>query len=123
MKKTFTKAEIMFYRGCYTPNQVLALSFIENKKITLDDVLNSEITLSDKIHFMQFNCGCLAYDEFKQMIFEIFEWLVCLDYIIKPKGKHRFGLHDYLKENRLKKEDCNYIMDKLKTYANKFPNE
>lgn len=123
MKKIFTPNEIIFNRGCYTREQVEALSFIKKEKITLDDVLNSEITLSDKIHFMQFNCGCSAYDEFRQMIVEIFEWLVCLDYIIKPKGKHRFGLHDYLKENHLKKEDCNYIMDKLKTYANKFLNE
>jgi len=40
MKKTFTKDYILKEKGCYTTEEVLALSFIDNKKITLKNLFD-----------------------------------------------------------------------------------
>ena len=56
MKTTFTKTYIRKNKGCYTLKQVNSLSFINNDEITINDVLKSEISLSDKIWFCKHNC-------------------------------------------------------------------
>lgn len=49
MKLTFTKTYLKKNKGCYTLKQVNNLSFINNKVITIEDILKSEINISDKL--------------------------------------------------------------------------
>lgn len=53
----FTKTFIRKNKGCYTLKQVNQLSFINNKVITLDDIINSEISIQDKFWFLYNNCN------------------------------------------------------------------
>ena len=57
MKKELTKAYISSERGCYSKEQVEALSFIKKKEEpTIIDVVESEIPLKDKFWFVINKC-------------------------------------------------------------------
>lgn len=62
MKKIFTRNFITNHRGCYSIEQVKKLSFINNKQITIEDILASEISLNDKYWFVMNSCN-LNYDK------------------------------------------------------------
>jgi len=62
MKKEFTKEFILSERGCYSREQVNALSFINNEIITLKDMLTSELPLKDKFWWLCKKCE-LTKDE------------------------------------------------------------
>jgi hypothetical protein len=62
MKKEFTKEFILSERGCYSRDQVNALSFINNETITLKDMLTSELPLKDKFWWLCKKCE-LTKDE------------------------------------------------------------
>lgn len=66
MKKTFNKTYIRSNKGCYKLKQVNNLSFINNKIITIEDILNSEIPLKDKLYFLF--CSCELDLKDKQLI-------------------------------------------------------
>lgn len=55
IKLTFTKTFIYKNKGCYTKEKVDKLSFINNKIIIIEDILNSEIPYKDKIYFLWIN--------------------------------------------------------------------
>ena len=55
MKLVYTKEEIIERKGCYTLKRVNNLSFINNKVISLEDILNSEIPTKDKLYFYFMN--------------------------------------------------------------------
>lgn len=52
MKKTFDSNYIKKHRGCYQMEEVDILSFIGQDKISIMDILNSEITLKNKGWFV-----------------------------------------------------------------------
>ena len=56
MKKSFTPKEIMKGKGCYSTSEVNALSFIDQPEITIQTILDSEISISDKFWFVFANC-------------------------------------------------------------------
>ena len=62
MKKEFTKKYILSNRGCYSREQVLALSFINKNAITLKDFLTSELPIKDKFWWLCKKCE-LTKDE------------------------------------------------------------
>ena len=63
MKNTFTKAYLRKNKGCYTLKQINELSFINNKVITLEDIINSEISFEDKLWWLNHNCDFWYYDK------------------------------------------------------------
>ncbi len=62
MKTTFKPEYIREHKGCYTSEQVDALSFIKKPIITLEDIINSEIPFKDKIWFLWTQCD-FGYDQ------------------------------------------------------------
>ena len=66
MKKQFTKQSILDNRGCYSPEQVEKLSFINKDNISIHDIINSEIKLNDKFWFLR-NKTNLTLDNKKQL--------------------------------------------------------
>ena len=66
MKKQFTKQSILDDRGCYSPEQVEKLSFINKDNISIHDIINSEIKLNDKFWFVK-NKTNLTLDNKKQL--------------------------------------------------------
>ena len=69
MKKQFTKQSILgfkYNRGCYSPEQVEKLSFINKDNISIHDIINSEIKLNDKFWFVK-NKTNLTLDNKKQL--------------------------------------------------------
>ena len=58
MKTQFTPVEIMSGRGCYSKERVNYLSFIQNKQpiISIQTILESEISIKDKQWFVFNNC-------------------------------------------------------------------
>jgi len=56
MKKIFTKEDVINSKGCYSKEQVLNLSFINNEIILISDILNSEISIKDKRWFLYNSC-------------------------------------------------------------------
>ena len=66
MKKQFTKQSILDNRGCYSPEQVEKLSFINKDNISIHDIINSEIKLNDKFWFVR-NKTNLTLDNKKQL--------------------------------------------------------
>ena len=62
MKTDFTKEFILSQRGCYSREQVIALSFIDKETITLKDMLTSELPIKDKFWWLCKKCA-LTKDE------------------------------------------------------------
>src|ERR1039457_2500108 len=56
MKHTFTPQDIYNSKGCYSTSQVDKLSFISQSDITIQTIINSEISISDKFWFVFVNC-------------------------------------------------------------------
>jgi len=61
----FTKHFIRKNKGYYTLKQVNQLSFINNKEITLKDIINSEIDIKDKYWFIYNNCNFNVDERYK----------------------------------------------------------
>ena len=74
MKKEWTKQEIIANKGCYSIEEVEALSFINKDNITLLDILNSEISIKDKRWFL-FNRCELTLDNKKELALKM-AWCV-----------------------------------------------
>lgn len=52
MKRIFTKKFMTDNKGCYSQEELEACSFMKNKTITLESILNSEISTADKYWFV-----------------------------------------------------------------------
>ena len=52
MKKVFTREFMLANCGCYSEEQLLECSFMNNEKITLKSILDSEIPIKDKYWFV-----------------------------------------------------------------------
>jgi hypothetical protein len=63
MKTEFTKTHIRKNKGCYKLKEVNSLSFINNEKITIIDIIKSEIKLSDKLWFVKWNCNLTSLEK------------------------------------------------------------
>ena len=74
MKILFTKNEILVGKGCYSKEQVLALSFIEEKSISIETILKSEISIKDKRWFVYNNCDLTLQE--KQKLSLLLAWAV-----------------------------------------------
>ena len=74
MKKLFTKEDILSNKGCYSKEQVLNLSFINNSEISLVDIMNSEIPIKDKRWFL-YNKSDLTLDQKKLLSLKL-SWIV-----------------------------------------------
>jgi hypothetical protein len=56
MKTQFTQDYLVQNKGCYSLEQVMALSFMQKPEFTLQDIVNSEIPLKDKFWFVTKKC-------------------------------------------------------------------
>jgi len=56
MIKEFTKEFLIWKMERYSTDQVLKLSFIDNEKITIADIINSELPLADALWFIFNQC-------------------------------------------------------------------
>lgn len=79
MKKNLTRAYVSSNRGCYSKEQVDALSFMKKEKFTLTTVVKSEIPLKDKFWFV-INKGELTTRQYQdlaigcaEVVLEIYE--------------------------------------------------
>jgi hypothetical protein len=52
MKKLFTKAEMLKLKGCYSETELNKCSFMQLEEITIESILDSEISLKDKSWFI-----------------------------------------------------------------------
>jgi hypothetical protein len=57
MKTKFTPSDISESLVCYTPDKLVALSFINQEEISLMDIINSEIPEADKWWFLLYACN------------------------------------------------------------------
>jgi hypothetical protein len=56
MKTTFTQEYILKNSGCYEKEEAQALSFMKKKRISIKDILRSEIPTKDKTWFVFMKC-------------------------------------------------------------------
>ena len=87
MKKIFKKEEILSNKGCYSREQVLNLSFINNREITLIDIMKSEISIQDKRWFL-YNKGELSTNQKKVLALKL-AWGVLPIYEDQYPGDNR----------------------------------
>ena len=87
MKKIFKKEEILSNKGCYSREQVLNLSFINNREITLIDIMKSEISIQDKRWFL-YNKGELSTNQKKVLALKL-AWAVLPIYEDQYPGDNR----------------------------------
>ena len=87
MKKIFKKEEILSNKGCYSREQVLNLSFINNREITLIDIMKSEISIQDKRWFL-YNKGELSTKQKKDLALKL-AWAVLPIYEDQYPGDNR----------------------------------
>ena len=87
MKKIFKKEEILSNKGCYSREQVLNLSFINNREITLIDIMKSEISIQDKMWFL-YNKGELSTNQKKVLALKL-AWAVLPIYEDQYPGDNR----------------------------------
>jgi len=66
MKKEFNKQYIVDNKGCYKSEQVMNLSFIKKEIISINDIIESEISLKDKYWWVIRKCDLTLTQ--KQMI-------------------------------------------------------
>ena len=52
MKKEFTKEYMLENKGCYSEEQINATSFMKLESITIESIIESEISLKDKFWFV-----------------------------------------------------------------------
>jgi hypothetical protein len=57
MKTKFTPSDISESLVCYTPDKLMALSFINQEEISLMDIINSEMPEADKWWFLLYACN------------------------------------------------------------------
>src|SRR6478736_896002 len=62
MKTVFTKAEMRLKKGCYSTEKLMSLSFMDSGEVTIESILDSEISLKDKSWFIRNSCE-LSLDE------------------------------------------------------------
>ena len=87
MKKIFKKEEILSNKGCYSREQVLNLSFINNREITLINIMKSEISIQDKRWFL-YNKGELSTNQKKVLALKL-AWAVLPIYEDQYPGDNR----------------------------------
>ena len=87
MKKIFKKEEILSNKGCYSREQVLNLSFINNREITLINIMESEISIQDKRWFL-YNKGELSANQKKVLALKL-AWAVLPIYEDQYPGDNR----------------------------------
>ena len=87
MKKIFKKEEILSNKGCYSREQVLNLSFINNREITLINIMESEISIQDKRWFL-YNKGELSTNQKKVLALKL-AWAVLPIYEDQYPGDNR----------------------------------
>jgi hypothetical protein len=56
MKTVFTKSEMILKKGCYSTEKLMSLSFMNSDEITIESILDSEISLKDKSWFIRNSC-------------------------------------------------------------------
>ena len=117
MKTMFNKTFIRKNKGCYTLKQVNQLSFINNKEITLKDIIKSEIPNKDKIWFIWNNCNfdynkrleCYNQNEKIKNIFTSGRGFasVCYDFVI---FSGTVGFYPKLQQNTILNEVYKFII-------------
>lgn len=68
MKKEFTHLYMNRYKGCYSEQKLYQCSFMKNKIITIDQIMDSEIETFDKAWFFIIGCE-LTDDQIKEFNF------------------------------------------------------
>jgi len=68
MKSKYTKKYMLDNKGCYSTEQIGMLSFINKESISINDILDSEISLKDKCRWVVNNCE-LTDDKKRELAF------------------------------------------------------
>jgi hypothetical protein len=86
MKKVFSKLEGLENRGCYSIRKALSLSFMQKDSFTIEELVNSEIPLTDKYWFVLKKCS-LTVKQKKQIAVDIAEIVLPLYEAQYPSDK------------------------------------
>ena len=106
MKKQFTTEELINSKGCYSLNELKKCSFYkENSIIDVKDIINSEITIKDKMWFLYQKCE--LSNKIKIEYAAKFAWAVLPIYKDKYPNANRvenclIAINDF-KENKISK--------------------
>lgn len=77
MKKEFTRKDISINRGCFEIRNINNLNFIKKKIIKINDIIDSDISLDNKLNFIYKACE-LSNIEKRQLFFDLIEMCILL---------------------------------------------